>query len=49
MDLPQLIKCDDIFNETSEIFTPDVAESYPHQLRNTFSIPELYANSKNSY
>nr|XP_034311384.1 uncharacterized protein LOC117684234 [Crassostrea gigas] len=46
MDLPLLMECDDIPNETSEIPTPEVAKSYPHLLRIASSIPEFDVNSK---
>lgn len=46
MDLPLLMECDDIPNETSEIPTPEVAKSYPHLLRIASSIHEFDVNSK---
>ena len=40
-ELPVVIECDDIPNETSEIATPEVAMSYPHLQRIASSIHPL--------
>jgi hypothetical protein len=46
MNLPLLMECDDIPNETSEIPTPEVAMSYPNLRTIASSIPEFDTNAE---